>query len=103
MKRQRGMPDVAADGQARVGVRELKNSLSGHLRRVRAGEHILVTDRGRPIARLVPPDLPPGVVRLIREGRLIPPRAGGRMPRPVIPYRRGSKLLSDVVIEQRRK
>lgn len=103
MTERQGRLDAAAEGHARVGVRDLKNSLSGYLRRVRAGEHIVVTDRGRPIARLVPPDLPPGIVRLIREGRLIPPRAGGRMPRPVIPYRPGSRLLSDVVIEQRRE
>jgi prevent-host-death family protein len=37
-----------------VGVRELKQQLSKYLDRVAAGEEILVTDRGRPKARLVP-------------------------------------------------
>lgn len=37
-----------------VGVRDLKNKLSEMLRRVRAGESIVVTDRGRAVARLVP-------------------------------------------------
>jgi prevent-host-death family protein len=38
----------------RVGVAELKDQLSKHLRAVEAGEEIEVTDRGRPIARIVP-------------------------------------------------
>jgi prevent-host-death family protein len=37
-----------------VGVAELKNNLSRHLRAVEAGEVIEVTDHARPIARLVP-------------------------------------------------
>ena len=38
----------------RVGVADLKNQLSKHLRAVEAGEVIEVTDRDRPIARLEP-------------------------------------------------
>jgi prevent-host-death family protein len=38
----------------RVGVAELKNSLSKHLRAVEAGAVVEVTDRRRPIARIVP-------------------------------------------------
>lgn len=38
-----------------VGVAELKAKLSEYLARVQRGEEIAVTDRGRPIARLVPP------------------------------------------------
>lgn len=37
-------------------VSELKMSLSDYLKRVRAGEEVLVKDRGRPVARLVPVD-----------------------------------------------
>ena len=37
-----------------VGVADLKNNLSRHLRLVEAGEVIEVTDHDRPIARLVP-------------------------------------------------
>lgn len=35
-----------------VSVRELKNHLSAYLRRVQAGEEIVVTSRGKRIARL---------------------------------------------------
>jgi len=37
-----------------VAVRELKAKLSAYLQRAAAGEHITVTDRGTPIAMLVP-------------------------------------------------
>lgn len=36
-----------------TGVRELRDHLSEYLRRVRLGERITITDRGRPIATLV--------------------------------------------------
>lgn len=38
----------------RVGVAELKDQLSRHLRAVEGGEEVEVTDRDRPIARIVP-------------------------------------------------
>lgn len=38
----------------RIGVRELRQHASSFLRRVRQGESFEVTDRGRPVARLVP-------------------------------------------------
>ena len=43
--------DVATD-RSEVGIRELKNSLSKYIDRVRAGGEVIVTDRGRPVARL---------------------------------------------------
>ena len=36
-----------------VGIRDLKNNLSRHLAKVKAGETIIVTDRGKPVARIV--------------------------------------------------
>lgn len=38
----------------RIGVRELRQNASRYLRRVARGESLEVTDRGRPVARLVP-------------------------------------------------
>ena len=37
-----------------VGVRELRQHASVHLRRVQAGETLIVTDRGHPVAVLIP-------------------------------------------------
>jgi prevent-host-death family protein len=38
-----------------VGIAELKAKLSEYLARVAEGEEIVVADRGRPVARLIPP------------------------------------------------
>jgi prevent-host-death family protein len=38
----------------RIGVRELRQHASRYLERVARGETLEVTDRGRPVARLVP-------------------------------------------------
>jgi prevent-host-death family protein len=38
----------------RVGVAELKDQLSRHLREVEGGAELEVTDRGRPIAQIIP-------------------------------------------------
>jgi prevent-host-death family protein len=67
-----------------IGVRELKASLSGVLRRVSAGEHVRVTIRGRPVADIVPAGASRAddVLRsLIADGRVVPP-ARSRPARP---------------------
>ena len=59
----------------RVGVRELRQNLSVYLERVIAGERLEVTDRGNPVAMLIP--IRPGatlVERLVAEGRAVPAR-----------------------------
>ncbi|MGI8517923.1 MAG: type II toxin-antitoxin system Phd/YefM family antitoxin [Acidimicrobiia bacterium] len=55
-----------------VGVRELRRYASRWLARVRAGETFVVTDRGRPVARLSPIEEQAGYERLIAEGRIAP-------------------------------
>jgi prevent-host-death family protein len=37
-----------------VGIKELKNRLTHYLRRTKAGEEVIVTERGKPIALLQP-------------------------------------------------
>lgn len=83
-----------------VGVRELKNSLSRYLRRVREGETIVVTDRGRPVARIVPTGVPEHIAKLIAEGRVswsgerfVPP------DNPIVP--KPGPPLSDYIAEDR--
>jgi len=83
-----------------VGVRQLKNDLSRYLRRVREGTTIVVTDRGEPIARIVPAGVPDDVARLITEGRIT--WSGGRV-QPATPIRVAPGVpLSDYVAEERR-
>ena len=64
-------------------VSELKAGLSAYLARVKRGEEIVVTERGQPIARIVPLERRTGdewerMLQLEREGRI---RLGtGRIP-----------------------
>ncbi|HLL87376.1 MAG TPA: type II toxin-antitoxin system prevent-host-death family antitoxin [Thermoleophilaceae bacterium] len=39
---------------SKVGIRELRQNLSRHLERVKRGEALVVTERGKEVARLVP-------------------------------------------------
>ena len=71
-----------------VGVREFKDKLSQYLRRVASGERVIVTDRGRPLAVVAPPEPTgddEGVRLMVREGLARwsggRPR-GGPSPRP---------------------
>ena len=57
---------------SKVGVRELRQNLSVYLRRVKAGESLEVTERGRPVARLEPlVDNDDPIARLERQGRIV--------------------------------
>ena len=63
-----------------VGVRELKQHLSGYLDRAERGEVITVTERGRPKAMLVP--LPGGGDQLaagVEEGWITPAKASASL------------------------
>lgn len=94
--------NVAARSRVEVGVRELKNRLSAYLDRVQAGEDVVVTQRGRPIARLT--TLDPSIdelAALIEAGIVTPANA----PRSLPPDRvrlLGEGTLADLVAEQRR-
>ncbi len=84
-----------------VGVRELKNNLSRYLDRVQDGEEVIVTDHGRPVARLS--RLDPQTDRLaqmIASGVVRPPRSATTHR----PNRRikAKGSVSDLVAEQRR-
>jgi prevent-host-death family protein len=66
-----------------VGVRELNQNTSQVIDRVRRGETIEVTDRGRPVARLVPIGRATAALdRLVAEGRATPPTIAGPIPMP---------------------
>lgn len=41
-------------GMSAVGIKELKNRLTQYLRRIKEGEEVIVTERGKPIALIQP-------------------------------------------------
>ena len=55
-----------------IGVRELRQQASRYLREVERGDAIEVTDRGRPVARLVPIPRSSRVDALLATGELSP-------------------------------
>ncbi len=55
----------------KIGVRQLQQNAAAALRRVAAGERLEVTDRGRPVAILVPATHPSLIESLAAAGRLI--------------------------------
>jgi prevent-host-death family protein len=82
-----------------VGVRELHNRLSEHLERVERGAEVVVTRRGRPIARLSAVDREDPLEDLVRRGLATrPDRPRGARGASV--KARGS--VSELVAEQRR-
>ncbi|HSY91411.1 MAG TPA: type II toxin-antitoxin system prevent-host-death family antitoxin [Candidatus Binatus sp.] len=72
-----------------VNIADLKARLSAHIRRVRAGEEVLVCDRNKPVARIIPcglEDYSEQEQRLIARGVLTPPvrrrRPSASWPKP---------------------
>ncbi len=82
-----------------VGVRDLHDRLSEHLDRVEKGTEIVVTRRGRPIARLCAVDGEDSLDELVRRGLVTRPDTPRGSRRPQVKAR-GS--VSDLVAEQRR-
>lgn len=88
---------------ASVGVRDLRDNLSEYLRRVREGELLVITDRGKPIGELGPPAEGRNAERartLVRNGVASwnggKPKGLSGAPRPK------AGLVSVAVIEDRR-
>lgn len=80
-----------------VGVADLKNNLSRHLRSVEGGEVIEVTDHDRPIARLVPIEVKTALV-------LRPPlRPFSEIRDKVYPRVPGGVDYMEILLEDRRK
>jgi prevent-host-death family protein len=89
-----------------VGSRELKNRLGRYLALVGKGETIIVTDRGKPVARLLPPNpqqedadgLEEILQKMEAEGHL---RRGTRPFKRFKPIRVKGKPMSQMILEDR--
>jgi len=84
-----------------VGLKILKNKLSEYVRLAAAGETVVITDRGRAVAEIVPPrrhQHESFVERGVREGWLTPARnRGGLPPRPkAVPGLSFEQLMADL-------
>ncbi len=82
-----------------VGVRELHDRLSEYLDRVERGSDVVVTRRGRPVARLSSVERDDALDELVRRGLVAAPDSSRRPKRPRVKAR-GS--VSELVADQRR-
>ena len=87
-----------------AGVAKLKAKLSEYLVRVRAGDDVLITEHGRPIAKIVPvSSAGEGLAALEREGLV---RVGSmKLPKGFLDAPRPSAAASaaEALLEERRE
>ena len=86
-----------------VGLKVLKNKLSEYVRLAASGETVLVTDRDRVVAELVPPRegrsellADAQLAELVRKGWLAPPIVVSRESPPRVPVAPLAQVLSEL-------
>jgi antitoxin (DNA-binding transcriptional repressor) of toxin-antitoxin stability system len=86
-----------------VGIKTLKNKLSEYVRLAAGGETILVTDRDRVVAELVPPRegrsplvADAQLAEAVRSGWLVPPLHGSGSPPARSPVAPLAELLDEL-------
>lgn len=91
-----------------ISIREMKNRLSKYLKLVQTGKDVVITDRGRPVARLTPvkpaaKETEAEVIERIKALPWVRPGNGGKVKgaKHLIPWKPGDKLASDIVLEDR--
>lgn len=82
-----------------VGVRELRDHLSRWLEQVKAGEEVIVTERGKPVARLQRVDRPPWLQELYDRGVITPAKHPKTRARP--PRVKGRGSISELIDRRR--
>jgi prevent-host-death family protein len=88
--------------QVTVGIRELKAHLSSYVRQVKLGASVVITERGKPVGRIVP--IGPSLETRLQELREAGLAAwSGRRLSPIAPVAvtRGEQMVSDLLLEDR--
>ena len=88
--------------QTVVGVRQLKAQLSHYLQQVKAGASVLITERGKPVGRIVPvkPSTESQLQQLVEAGLVA--WSGQKLP-PIAPVARtrGRPAVAELLLEDR--
>jgi prevent-host-death family protein len=85
-----------------VGIRQLKANLSGYMGQVKAGQTVVITERGKPIGRIIPeaPAVSARLQALVAAG--LAEWSGEQLsPRHPTVVNRSEKLVSELVVEMR--
>jgi len=88
--------------QTTVGIRDLKAQLSHYIRQVKSGNTVIITERGKPVGRIVPVEvsLEEKIQELIQSGFLV---WNGQKLKPTAPVaeNKGEKTIAEMVLEDR--
>jgi prevent-host-death family protein len=88
--------------QMTVGIRELKTRLSNYMRQVKSGTTLVITERGKPVGRIVPlsPSVETRVQELAQAGLIA---WSGNKLAPMAPVARtqGRRTVADLLLEDR--
>ncbi|MCB1034655.1 MAG: type II toxin-antitoxin system prevent-host-death family antitoxin [Acidobacteria bacterium] len=90
--------------QSTAGVRELKTHLSHYLKQVKRGESVLITERGKPVGRIVPVSSSQTVEERVKElvaAGLIEWNGERYDPEPPMVKVRGDKTIAELLLEDR--
>ncbi|OIQ09536.1 hypothetisches protein [Moorella thermoacetica] len=86
-----------------VGIRKMKTSLSHYIKRVKQGESLIITERGRPVTRLMPAEnkIPPNITAMLDKG--LASWAGGKPlgANKYLPVQKGRSIAS--IVEEARR
>lgn len=91
-----------------AGIRELKTHLSRYVRDVKRGDEIIISERGKAVARIVP--IVPksersrlqSLQRLASEGKIILPASLDKPKKPSLRKKVSGSPFADAVLEDRR-
>jgi prevent-host-death family protein len=86
-----------------VGVREFKAKLSAYLGEVKSGKTIVITDRGKPVGRIIPiaKPLEDRLAELAKHGNYKWSGKKLKSGKPLKVKVRGKKMISEIVSENR--
>lgn len=89
-------------GQTTVNIRELKTRLSHYLRLTKAGESVVITERGTPIGRIVPTasSIEDRVGAMTQSGLALWNRRSLEAITPVAKVH-GKRTVADLLVEDR--
>lgn len=83
-----------------VGIAQLRRDLKAWLARVQAGEDVIITDRGKPVARLSGVATATALERLVAQGRVSQPRRS-RTPAGAVRRVQGAGSVSEHIVDER--
>lgn len=102
------LPEATLTRMRSVGLKTLKNKLSEYVRLAAQGETVLVTDRERVVAELVPPREGRSpllgdalLAEAVREGWITPALLPPGAPPPNLPVARLKQILGDLEADRR--